>query len=438
MKRDTKLGFGLAAFIAAGLAWSATHESAPGPSAGERAATAQAQTRARLTKLAPAKRRDIDYAALDARFRRLVAKPTMVGLSVGIVEQGRITFLAGYGETLAGSGEAVTPDTVFRWASVSKGLAATMVAKLAEQGKISLDQPVASLAPSLQLPNGAQTSATVADVLSHRLGLYRNAFDNKLEEGQSAALLRRQLFTLNALCAPGTCWSYQNIAYDAVSEVVEKVTGRRYADEVERVLFDPIGMTSASMSRAGLQSAPNWARGHSVGRRPIEVNDIYYGVPAAGGVNSDIKDLSLWMLAQMGEMPAVLSPQLLDTIHRARVPTPNERRRMRKFLERLSDPQYGLGWRSYTYAGHRVVGHRGGVNGYRSLILFDPRLKSGVVAMWNSNTSQPGGLEFEVLDMLYQLPFRDWMEIDKGREAPAPGPVPAAVEAVDASSGERR
>jgi len=434
LKQDTKLGLGLAAFIAAGLAWSATHDEAPVPSAQQRIAAAQAKTRARLTQLAPAKRRDIDYAALDARFRRMVARPTMVGMAVGIVEQGRITFLSGYGETLAGSGEAVTPETVFRWASVSKGVASTMVAKLAEQGKLSLDQPVASLAPSLQLPNGAQTSATVADVLSHRLGLYRNAFDNKLEEGQSAAILRRQLFTLTGLCAPGTCWSYQNVAYDAASEVVEKASGRRYADELKRQLFDPIGMTSASASRAGLQSAKSWARGHSVGRRPIEVNDIYYGVPAAGGVNSNIKDMSLWMLAQMGAMPAVLSPKLLDTIHAARVATPNERRRMRKFLERLSEPEYGLGWRSYSYAGNRIVGHRGGVNGYRSLILFDPRLKSGVVALWNSNTSQPGGLEFEVMDMLYHLPFRDWMEIDQRGAAP----IPAKIEAIEATSGDRR
>jgi beta-lactamase class C len=434
LNQNTKLGAGLAAFIAVGLAWSATHDQAAGPTAQQRAAVAQAKTRAKLTQLAPAKRRDIDYAALDARFKRMVEKPNMVGMAVGIVEQGRITFLAGYGETEEGSGQKVTPDTVFRWASVSKGVAATMVAKLAEQGKLSLDQPVATLAPSLQLPNGAQSSATMADVLSHRLGLYRNAFDNKLEEGQSAASLRRQLFTLNAICAPGSCWSYQNVAYDAASEVVEKATGRPYGEVVKRQLFDPIGMTSASVSRAGLQSAKSWARGHSVGRRPIEVNDIYYGVPAAGGVNSDIKDMSLWMLAQMGEMPAVLSPKLLETIHAPRVATPNERGRMRKFLERLDDPMYGLGWRSYSYAGHHIVGHRGGVNGYRSLILFDPKLKSGVVALWNSNTSQPGALEFEVMDMLYHLPFRDWMELDK----PGAAKIPEPVEAIDATSGDRR
>jgi len=197
--------------------------------------------------------------------------------------------------------------------------------------------------------------------------------------------------------------------------MVSRVSGLRYQEAVKRDLFGPIGMTSASLTLDGLVQSKSWARPHSVGRRTLEVNDDYYRVPAAGGVNSNIKDMSLWMLAQMGEMPQVLSPQLLETIHQGRVKTPGERGRLRKFLERLGEAQYGYGWRSYEYAGHHIVGHRGGVNGYRSLILFDPQLKSGVVALWNSNTSQPGGLEFEVMDMLYGLEFRDWMELDKGR-----------------------
>ena len=63
----------------------------------------------------------------------------------------------------------------------------------------------------------------------------------------------------------------------------------------------------------------------------------------------------------------------------------------------------------------RAPDHRSprGIKGYRSLILFDPEKKSGVVALWNSDTWQPGGLEFEVMDMIYHLPFRDWMELDK-------------------------
>ena len=166
-------------------------------------------------------------ALLDARLQQLMTKPAMVGLAVGVVENGRITFLQGYGETLAGSGDPVTPETVFRWASVSKGVAATMVAKLAEQGKIDLDAPVANYAPDLKLPAGNEYRATVGDLLSHRLGLYRNAYDNKLEEGQDPSFLRASLAQLNAICPPGTCWSYQNVAYDASSEMVSR--GHRHA-----------------------------------------------------------------------------------------------------------------------------------------------------------------------------------------------------------------
>jgi beta-lactamase class C len=384
-----------------------------------------------LAKVTPAARQRIDYARLDARLQRLAAEPTMVGLAVGVVENGRITFLSGYGETLAGSGERVTPETVFRWASVSKGVASTMVGKLAQEGKIKLDAPVANYAPSLKLPGSAEYRATVNDVLSHRLGLYRNALDNKLEEGQSPVALRGQLASLNLICAPGTCWSYQNIAYDAASEMVARATNRSYDEAVRQMLFDPIGMTSASMTREGLVGAKQWARPHSVGRRPLEVLEPYYRVPAAGGVNSNIKDMALWLIAQSGGMPRVLDARLLETLHARLAKTPGERGRLRKFLERVGDAYYGLGWRSYDYAGHTIVGHRGGVAGYRSLMLFDPQMKSGVVALWNSNTSQPGGLEFEVMDMLYGLEFRDWMELDTRPSLAPPAAEPAEAAAPD-------
>jgi beta-lactamase class C len=367
----------------------------------------------KLAAISPASRQDIDYRLLDARLKQLMAKPAMVGLAVGVVENGRITFLQGYGETQAGSGDPVTPETVFRWASCSKGLAATMVAKLAEQGKIDLNAPVANYAPDLKLPAGNEYKASVGDLLSHRLGLYRDAFANKLEEGQDPSFLRTQLATLNAVCAPGTCWDYQNVAYDASSEMVSRITHMPYEQAVKRTLFNPIGMTSGSVSMAGLQSNRSWAKPHSAGRRPEPIDDTYYRVPGAAGINSNIKDMALWMEAQMGEMPDVLDAHVLDTIHAPYVVTPTERARMRKFLERLSAAWYGYGWRSYDYAGHRIIGHRGGIRGYRSLILFDPQKKSGVVALWNSDTWQPGGLEFEVMDMIYHLQFRDWLELSK-------------------------
>jgi beta-lactamase class C len=403
------------------------------PDSGADQAAEVRQAHLRLASLSTDARHDVDYALLDQRLKQLMSKPAMVGLAVGVVENGRITFLRGYGETLAGSGEPVTPQTVFRWASVSKGVAATMVAKLSEQGKIQLDAPVVNYAPDLKLPAGNEYRATVGDLLSHRLGLYRNAYDNKLEEGQDPSFLRSTLAQLSPTCPPGTCWSYQNVAYDASSEMVSRAANLPYEQAVKTYLFNPIGMSSGSVSLAGLEANRSWARPHSVGKKSLPLVDTYYKVPGAGGVNSNIKDMALWMLAQMGEMPDVLDGKLLDTIHAPYVVTPTERGRLRKFLERLGTAWYGYGWRSYDYAGHHIIGHRGGINGYRSLILFDPARKSGVVALWNSNTNQPGGLEFEVMDMLYHLPFRDWLELNV---RPSTQTIAAADSDVENGSGD--
>jgi beta-lactamase class C len=366
----------------------------------------------------------IDYARLDRRLEAVAQKPDVVGLAVGIVENGQIRFLKGYGETVAGSGDPVTVDTIFRWGSVSKGVAADLVTLLASEGRLSLDDPAGKYAPSLRLPGGNENVATVADVLSHRLGLFSHANDSKLEDGIDPHYLRMSLAQLNAICPPGTCWAYQNVAYDSASEMVERLTGKAYRDVVRQRLFLPLGMRTATLDRASLVNSPSWARPHVGGKtsKPVEVTDIYYRVPAAGGVNSTIKDLAIWLQAQMGLAPSVLPQKVLDAVQQARVKTPGETGRMRKFRERVRETSYGLGWRIYDYAGHRVIAHRGGLKGYRSLIMFDPALKSGVVALWNSSTNKPGGIEFEVMDMLYRLPPKDWLgiESDNGPEEPEP------------------
>ena len=350
----------------------------------------------------------IDYQRIDQRLTRLMGEKDMVGLSVAIIEEGELNFLKGYGTTLAASGQPVTVKTVFRWASLSKGVAGTVLGELATEGRLSLSDPVSRYAPSLRLPLGAETRVTVADLLSHRVGLVHNAYDDKLEGGADPRVIRRQLAQLAPYCAPGVCHSYQNVAFDAASEIVESVTGRSYAEEVRQRLFAPLGMSSASVTRNGLLTSSSWARPHA-GQRPLEVREAYYRVPAAGGVNSSILDLGLWMRAQMGLATDIVSQPVIDTIQTPRVATAQ---RGGRFDRALTDRQYALGWRSYHYAGRRLVGHRGAVNGYRSLIMFDPASRSGVAVMWNSNAQRPVGLQLEVLDMLYGLPHQDWLQLD--------------------------
>ena len=110
-----------------------------------------------------------------------MTKPDMVGLGVAIIEDGRIAFVKGYGTTTANGTEPVGAHTVFRWASLSKGVAATMVAELANDGQIDLEAPVSRYSTQLKLPGGGEQVATVDDVLSQRVGVVRNAFDDKLE-----------------------------------------------------------------------------------------------------------------------------------------------------------------------------------------------------------------------------------------------------------------
>ena len=375
----------------------------------------------------------VDYARIDQRLQRLIAQQAMVGMAVAIVEDGEIRFIKGYGVTTAGTEDPVTVNTLFRWASVSKGVAGDMVAILADERKLSLYDPVAKFGTSLRLPAGNENRATLSDLLSHRLGLFSHANDSKLEDGMDPRLLRAGLGSVNAICPPGTCHAYQNVAYDAASEIVAKVSGKTYPDAVRDRIFSRLGMDSANMSREGLVTAASWARPHTGGKnsKPVEVTEFYYRVPAAGGVNSSIKDLAIWMQAQMGVEPGVVSPRVLEAVQTARAATPGELGRMRKFRERIRTAAYGLGWRIYDYAGHRVIGHRGGVKGYRSLIMFDPTMKSGVVALWNSSTNQPGGLEFEVMDMLYGLPSRDWLGLDSRPAPEQPQPEPASNASVD-------
>ena len=77
----------------------------------------------------------------------------------------------------------------------------------------------------------------------------------------------------------------------------------------------------------------------------------------------------------------------------------------------MKKAHYGLGWRVYDYHGHKVIGHRGGVQGYRALVLFDPEKQAGIAMMWNSPHSKPIGLQLEFLDQLYGLPRRDWLRL---------------------------
>jgi beta-lactamase class C len=360
----------------------------------------------------------IDYRALDARIQGMMTDRSMEGLAIAVVENGRLSFVQGYGRTSAQDGEKVDADTIFRWASLSKTVAGTLSARLAEDGVFSLTDPLGKFDTSLRLPGDAQAGLTIEQLLSQRTGLPRNAYDGWLEGGHDPREIRTSLAAVPLLCPPGTCHSYQNIAYDTIREVVETTTRRPYAEEARQRLFLPLGMTSATIGLEGLQAAKHWARPSRNGRT-APLLDAYYRVPAAAGVNSNVVDLARWMQAQMGQTPAVLPAKVLADIQRPRVNTgrPYGNSPLGRSLEH---PGYGLGMRSFTYKGHRLIGHSGAVTGYRSTMMFDPATKTGVVMLWNSESSLPFKLQAEILDRAYHLPFNDWLQLKSSGSTLAP------------------
>ena len=355
----------------------------------------------------------VDTGEIDRRASLLMTQLEMTGLAVAIVENGQTTFAKGYGESLRDSGQMVTPDTVFRWASVSKGIASNTVLSLVEEGGFNLADSAEALAPSLDLPGPQSRDVNLVHLLSHQTGIVRNAYDTRIESGRAAKPTRSELSKLGVLCAPGTCHTYQNVAFDASAEIIERQTGLPYKTVIQTRVFDPLGMESASLTLEGLTTSKDWAKPHGrYGSRIDRVKPTYYRVPAAAGVNSSVRDLAKWMTAQFPESGKIPADRL-SALQTPIVQTRLEQRYMNRRYSDLQNSHYGLGWRIYDYHGHKVVGHRGGVQGYRALVMFDPEKQSGIAMLWNSPHSRPTGLQLEFLDQLYGLPKRDWLRLNE-------------------------
>ena len=356
------------------------------------------------------------------RFERQVAAAMQtgefVGLSVAVVDHGRISLLRAFGETEFGSGDDVTTDTVFRFASVSKGFSAALVGQLVEEGRLSWADPVTRYEPEFRLKTTNATNAlTLEHLASHQVGLPSHAYDNLIESGRSFATTVDQLRGVDLVCAPGQCYQYQNVAFSLLASAVEDADGRSFDVAMEDRLFTRLGMDTASVGREGLMTSESWARGHARRRvnRPwysFEPNESYYRVAPAGGLNGSIEDLALWARAQMGYNPDVIDDALRADIQNPRVSTPQERSKMRWMRTRLRDADYALGWRVYDYAGERMVTHSGGVSGYRALVAFMPERDVGMVALWNASNTLGWRILPTFFDAYLGVEDTDWLGVE--------------------------
>lgn len=357
-----------------------------------------------------------DVRRFELMAQALVANQRVPGLALAIVKDGKVLTARGFGVTDVRNAEPVNPHTVFRLASLSKSFAGTVTGMLVSEGALRWDSRVADFMPNLRFadPTAAQR-LTVADVLSHRVGLPHNAFDRDVEAYVPYRELVQRFPQAPMKCRPGECYAYQNVAFSLIGDVIYAASGQFYNEAVARRVFKPLGMNDASVGLEGISASPSWARPHVRGRGgwvPLVPKPTYYRVAPAAGVNASITDMAQWLLAHTGHRPDVLPESLLATLHAPVVATPGELRGSAWRRERLEDAGYGLGWRVYEYAGHRVVFHGGAVQGYRGAIAVLPEHDLGVAILWNSESALPGGLMPTILDSAIGLPYHAWLDLD--------------------------
>ena len=417
-----------------GLKWQTP--AAPTPSGSQAPASTLPQP------LAQPSARAFDVRSFEAMAQQLVAGGRIPGLAVAIVQDGRVLSARGYGVTDARNGEPVDAHTVFRLASLSKTFAGTVTGMLVNDGVLRWDSKLTDYVPDFRLSMpGAAQQVTVTDLLSHRVGLTRNAYDRDIEANADFHSLTMKMANAPMTCAPGQCYAYQNVAFSLVGDVVFAATGHFYSEEVARRIFKPLGMHDASFGLEGIEASARWAKPHVRGGGgwvPLRPKPTYYRVAPAAGVNASISDMAQWLIAQTGHRPDVLPAPLLATLHSPVVSTPSELRGAAWRRTRLTSAGYALGWRVFNYAGHEVVFHGGAVQGYRGAMALLPGSDLGIAILWNSESGLPSGLLPTIIDSALGLSGGQWLDEEVAAPEPTlyatqPG-APAGVEASASSA----
>lgn len=344
--------------------------------------------------------------AFIAEFEDYVAKkvaPFVPGVAIVVVSGGQVKSLQGYGVRRAGTREKITPDTIFRLASLSKPVAATAASVLVNEGKISWDTTITSVLPQVAFKNAKYSKQlTFRHALSQSSGLPRHTYSHFIDQNMAYNDIVNRLRYVNFVCPPGKCYDYQNVVYSLAGDMMKKKAGMSFEAYVEQKLFDPLGMRSASYGLNNYNASPNRAAPHiASGKRwaPTAVVGNWYKVAPAAGVNASIVDMSRFLLGQVGKYPEVLPPAVLNPIQ-SRVTKNTPAQNYYGVRKAVGNTAYGLGWRVFDYGRNKNFVHHGGhVKGFRTEMVFNRDLQIGMVFLTNSETRLARDIIFKFLDM---------------------------------------
>lgn len=330
---------------------------------------------------------------IDGLLRQYVANRQFNG-TVLVADKGKVIFKKGYGMANMEWNIANTPTTKFRLGSITKQFTALLIMQLVEQGKLKLDGKITDYLPDY--PKATGSRVTLHHLLTHTSGIpsytnLPNFFETMSRDPYTPDALVKKFSGLPLEFEPGSKFSYDNSGYFLLGVIIEKITGKSYADVLQETILTPLGMNNTGYDLAGPIIAKRAAGYEKRSSGYINAPYIDMTLPyAAGSLYSTVEDLYRWD-------QALYTDKLLSESAKKTLFTP--------FRD-----QYAYGWNVVNVAVGQVkdsvqlVEHSGGINGFNTIISRVPADKRLVVLLNNTGNAPLDALRTNILRILYNQP----------------------------------
>jgi len=308
----------------------------------------------------------------------LTEKHHVPGVGLSLVREGKLAWTLGCGFADIAAEREVTGATVFNIGSISKTVAAWGLMHLVEEGKLVLDEPVATerwhLAPSSFDAKGV----TLRRLLSHTAGLSLHGYPGfwpphaipTLEASLSGDTNGAGEVQLEA--APGTHWKYSGGGYTIAQLLLEETTGAAFADYMHENVLAPLGMTHSAYGWTSAALAES-ATPYDDKGQPLPRGGPLFAELAAAGLLTTPEDLARFAIASLARFPGgasgVLKP---ETIELMQSPAP-------------ASSAYGLGYEIREEQGVHLVGHGGANDGWMAQLTLAPASGDALVILTNGS-----------------------------------------------------
>ncbi|MEC5156912.1 serine hydrolase [Chryseobacterium sp. MP_3.2] len=362
----------------------------------------------------------VEEKKLDELIQSTLKTFDVPGISVGIVKDGKVIYSKGFGVSSLSTKQKMTDETLVGIASNSKGFTGTALAILADEGKLNFDDKVSKYIPEFKMHDAYVTQEiTIKDLITHRAGLGLGQGDLMFfPEGGNLSVndIIHNVRYLKPENPFRTTLDYNNIMFIVAGEVIHRVSKLTWAEFIEQKILKPVGMNSSygSYSRAKAANVSNIIDAHApVDGKAVQVpHDWNETANAAGGIISNIKDMSIWAEFLINGFTTkdgkkLVSDKQIQQLWNLQISTPVP-------LKNAYDSNfggYGLGWFLTDVKGHKQVYHTGGLIGTVTQFTLIPDMKLGIIVL----TNQQSGAAFSAItntvkDSYLGMPQKDWLK----------------------------